>query len=350
MRTFITKRTVGALLGAVVLCVGAAAASGAGAATAGTPQTITVTVHPPATATFDTAFSVAANSSSGLPVTFSSSGACSNSGDRFQMTSGTGTCLVKFDQAGDSTYDAAPQVVESVTAQKANQTIIFGPLDSGTFGDADFDIVGVFATSQLAVAFTATGNCTVSGAQVHITGAGSCTVTAGQAGDANYNPAPSVSQTFAIAKADQEITFDPLRIRAYGDPDFTVRAGADSGLPVSFTAKGQCTVRGARVHLTAPGSCTLTASQAGNVNYNAATPVSQSFAIARPACLVPKVIGKRLAAAKLAITRNHCRTGRVSYAASRRVAKGRVISQSRRAGRTLPRNTKIHLVVSRGRR
>ena len=39
------------------------------------------------------------------------------------MTSGTGTCSVKYDQAGDANYNAAPQVTETVNAQKADQTI-----------------------------------------------------------------------------------------------------------------------------------------------------------------------------------------------------------------------------------
>jgi hypothetical protein len=46
-------------------------------------------------------------------------------------------------------------------------------------------------------------------------------------------------------------------------------------------------VRSARVHLTAPGKCRITASQPGNVNFNPAPNVSQSFAIARRACFVP---------------------------------------------------------------
>ena len=41
------------------------------------------------------------------------------------MTSGTGTCTVQFDQAGDSNYNAAPQVTESVTATKLDQSITF---------------------------------------------------------------------------------------------------------------------------------------------------------------------------------------------------------------------------------
>jgi beta-lactam-binding protein with PASTA domain len=65
---------------------------------------------------------------------------------------------------------------------------------------------------------------------------------------------------------------------------------------------------------------------------------------------VPKVTGKTLAAAKTAITRKHCRTGKVRRAYSKRTGKGRVISQSRRAGQVLAPGTKVNLVVSRGRR
>jgi beta-lactam-binding protein with PASTA domain len=64
---------------------------------------------------------------------------------------------------------------------------------------------------------------------------------------------------------------------------------------------------------------------------------------------VPKVVGKRLGAAKSAIKQTHCRTGKVGYAYSRKT-KGIVISQSRRPGRVVPANSKVNLVVSRGRR
>jgi hypothetical protein len=345
MRIVITKQTFRCLL-ATAFVVGLGA-SGATAATTGSDQTITVTAHAPTTAGYNEAFAVAATSDSGLSVTFSSGGVCSNSGATFTMTSGTGTCLVKYDQAGDATHNPAPQVVEQVTAHKVDQQITFDPLEDATFGDLDYDI-GAFASSDLAVTFSANGNCTVTGVTLHVTGAGSCTVIAAQAGDANFNVAPTVSQTFDIDQADQEITFDPLDDKAYGDPDFTVSASADSGLAVSFSAAGPCTVRSKRVHLTGRGSCKLTASQAGNADYNAAPDVSQSFSIVKPVCSVPRLKGKRLAAAKSALLRNRCRAGKVAYKSSRTTARGRVISQSRRAGRSLPAGTKIDLVVSRG--
>jgi hypothetical protein len=51
---------------------------------------------------------------------------------------------------------------------------------------------------------------------------------------------------------------------------------------VSFTASGNCTlIGGATVHLTGAGSCTITAKQTGDTNYNPAPDVPQIFSIAK---------------------------------------------------------------------
>jgi hypothetical protein len=250
--------------------------------------------------------------------------------------------------------------VTAVAAQKQDQTISFAALTGKTFGDADFG-VSATASSGLAVSFAASGGCTVSGATLHITGAGSCTISASQAGNASYNAATSVSQSFTIGKASQTIAFGALTDKTVLDPDFTLAATASSGLAVSYSASGNCTVADATVHLTGAGSCTIAASQAGNANYNAATSVSQTFTITSPPggtatppgettkCAVPKVVGKRLGAAKVALKSRHCRTGTVRQAYSKKVKKGIVISQGRRVGQKLPANTKVNLVVSKGR-
>ena len=166
----------------------------------------------------------------------------------------------------------------NLSVGKTDQTITFGPLAGKTFGDPDFT-VSASASSGLTVTFAATGNCSLSGSTVHITAAGSCTVTASQAGDSNFNAAPSVPQTFSIAKASQTITFGALPNRPFGTPDFTVSASASSGLTVGFAATGNCTLTGVTVHITSAGSCTITASQAGDTNFNAAASVPRSFTI-----------------------------------------------------------------------
>ena len=104
------------------------------------------------------------------------------------------------------------------------------------------------------------------------------------------------------------------------------------------------------MHLTGVGSSTITATQGGDANYNAAPPIARTFTIAGPACAVPKVTGKTLTAAKRSIAARHCLTGKVTHAYSRKTVKGRVSSQSRSAGRRLPYHSKIDLVVSLGKR
>jgi hypothetical protein len=92
------------------------------------------------------------------------------------------------------------------TNGKYNQTINFGVSNNDVLQNVTFGIVGFSidaqASSGLGVSFTAQGDCTVTSdigtASVGITGVGSCTVTAHQAGNANYNAAPDVSQSFTI--------------------------------------------------------------------------------------------------------------------------------------------------------
>src|SRR4030095_4753368 len=121
----------------------------------------------------------------------------------------------------------------------------------------------------------------ITGSTVHLTGAGSCTITASQAGNAHYEAAPNVPQTFQIAKTDQSINFAALADQTFGDADFGLSATATSGLMVSFAATGNCSVAGSTVHLTGAGSCTVAASQAGNDNFNAAPVIQRTFQIAK---------------------------------------------------------------------
>lgn len=89
----------------------------------------------------------------------------------------------------------------------------------------------------------------------------------------------------------QTITVGPLSDKTYGDPDFDVSASASSGLAVSFSTSGNCTVSSNTIHITGAGSCTITASQAGldvysiaagsAVPYYPAANVSQTFFIAK---------------------------------------------------------------------
>jgi len=87
-----------------------------------TNQTITVTTHAPASAIYNSNFSVAATASSGLTVAITVTGGCSISSGTVTMTSGTTNCIVHYNQVGNNTYNAAPEITETVTAQKKSLT------------------------------------------------------------------------------------------------------------------------------------------------------------------------------------------------------------------------------------
>ena len=65
-------------------------------------------------------------------------------------------------------------------------------------------------------------------------------------------------------------------------------------------------------------------------------------------CVVPKVTGRSLSAAKRAITHGDCAVGKVKHSFSAKVKKGNVISQRPKAGKKLAYHAKVSLVVSKG--
>src|SRR6267154_2679692 len=241
-------------------------------------QTITVSTSAPANAVYNTSFTVAATASSSLAVGYSSSGVCSNALAIFTMTSGTGTCTVKFDQAGDANYNPATEIMESVTAQKANQTItVSTPAPADAVYNTSFTVAAT-ASSSLAVSYSSSGVCSNALAIFTMTsGTGTCTVKFDQAGDANYNAATEIMESVTAQKASQTITFTGAPASAVYNSTFAVTASASSGLAVTLGASGACSISGTTVTMTSgTGICSLTADQPGDNNYTAAPQATQS--------------------------------------------------------------------------
>jgi PKD domain/PASTA domain len=78
------------------------------------------------------------------------------------------------------------------------------------------------------------------------------------------------------------------------------------------------------------------------------TPATKRIRITPP-CVVPRLAGKTVSAAKRALSHAHCTLGQVSRAHSGKVASGRVISSTPGAGTHLRTGAPVALTVSRGR-
>ena len=92
---------------------------------------------------------------------------------------------------------------------------------------------------------------------------------------ANYIFSP-VPGSLTINKAAQTITFYPLPTLSNGN-SFPLTARASSGLVVTYGVSGPANITNNVLSITGSGLVTVTASQIGGTNYNAATPVIRSF-------------------------------------------------------------------------
>ena len=196
-------------------------------------QAISISTHAPANASNADQFTVAATGGgSGNPVIYGSSGSCSNVGATFTMT-GSGSCTVTYDQAGNAGYSAAPQLTDTVNGHANNQTIQIttdAPPSAG-YGTG-FTVAATGGGSGNPIVYGSSGVCTNAGANFTMTGSvGTCTVTYDQAGNANYNAAPQKTESVTATKAGQtiQITTAAPATAGYGT-GFTVAAtGGGSG-------------------------------------------------------------------------------------------------------------------------
>ena len=116
--------------------------------------------------------------------------------------SGVGTCTIEALQAGDGEYQAAMSAQQSFTVAPGSQTISFtstAPASAVAAGTPYS--VAALASSGLPVTFSSltASVCTVEGATVSLLAAGTCTIAAGQNGDADYEAAAEVQQSFSVA-------------------------------------------------------------------------------------------------------------------------------------------------------
>lgn len=180
-----------------------AATHGRGVFTALVPlqldQTITFSALPAKTFG-DGAFDLSATASSALPVTFASSNpsVATISNSTVTIVS-AGTATITATQAGNVQYKPAPPVPQTLTVNKAVQTITFNPLTQKAVNEAPFT-VSASASSDLPVSFSSSNSTVaiVGGTTITITGPGNTTITATQAGNTNYLAAAAVSQTLTV--------------------------------------------------------------------------------------------------------------------------------------------------------
>lgn len=234
----------------------------------------------------NSAFSLTATSSSGLPVSYSViSGNVSLSANNLSIT-GIGIVTIEAQQNGGTNYQAATPVQRSFSIAKAPLTI-----------SAD-DKTSVYNTALPTLTYEYSGFVygetendldtapTISTIATNSSPVGDYPISIADATSANYTITHE-NGTLSITKADQTISFGPISDKSYGEAPFTISASSSSGLPVSFAVlSGPATLNADKITINGTGTIVIEATQSGSSNYNAATAEQQSFAVEKAALLV----------------------------------------------------------------
>ena len=170
-------------------------------------------------------------------------------------------------------------------SNQVSQTITFTQPANVSMGVTPFALSAT-ASSGLAVTFAPsnTAVCTVSGSTVSIAGAGTCSITASQGGNSSFTAAAPVTQSFEVGRGSQTIQFLPLSDSVFGAPlGPGLGVTASSGLAVTDLSNTPpiCSVSNFIIYVTSVGTCSITATQPGDANWNAAAPVTQTSAISK---------------------------------------------------------------------
>ncbi|MFN7793206.1 MAG: family 16 glycosylhydrolase, partial [Cyclobacteriaceae bacterium] len=229
----------------------------------------------------DAPFALMATASSNLPISYSTTS------DKVTISGSTATIvkagrvIVKANQAGSASFNAAPEVAQSFCIKPLKPTVIVSQPTTGTFL--------LTSSSSTGNKWFLNGNVIVSATNSTFT-----TTTLG-----NYKV--QVTEDDCVSKFstdvevnlkdNQTISFTAIPDKTVGDAPFALTATATSSLGVAFTADSdRVTISGNTATIVKAGRTIIKANQGGNDSFNAAPEVTRSFCI-KPAKPIVTVIG-----------------------------------------------------------
>lgn len=185
-----------------------------------------------------------------------------------------GRCAFFLDTLGDPDY-APDRIVRTVTVTRTRQTVVFttlapasAPIGATYTPEADGGASGNPVTFTIDPA--SEGVCSLLSGVVRLDHAGTCVVRAEQAGDADHEAAPTVTQTIEVARNPSSVTVTSPATGVVGQR-YAVAATTDPvGGTVGVTATGACRADAGVVVLERAGDCELEVTWPGDDDHEPA--------------------------------------------------------------------------------
>jgi hypothetical protein len=280
---FSQDRRLRAAVGSVVaLAVSVLPLTLAGAA--GTmPNTISASGTPSAGSDHGT-YTPSATASSGDSVVITldkNSSGCTLNDGKVTFT-GSGTCVVDFNDAGNSTYAAATQVSRSITVYAENSITTSAFPSAGSAGGSYAP--GANATSGDKVIVTldkySTG-CSLNSGWVDFSGSGTCKVNFNDPGNGPFAAANQVQESAKVYSANTISVSTPPSagtIHATYSPFGSATSGDKVEITLNSSSTG-CSISDAKVTFTSNGVCVVEFNDPGNGAFAAASEVKQTITV-----------------------------------------------------------------------
>ncbi|QMV72326.1 hypothetical protein HS961_05500 [Comamonas piscis] len=281
-----------------------------------TPQVLTFSAAP-AVSVNSTANVVAtsAEPNSGNTIVYSTASTdctVTSSGAVTGVHAGTNNCTITATQAGleiplPGFQEASATQALSISKDTQSITFTSTPPSGASIGDTYAATATGGASGEVVTLVVDSGSaaiCSIANGTVTFSAAGTCVINANQTGNADYEAATQVQQTIEVGKLAQSLTFTsvaPANAKV-GDTYTPAATGGASGNPVVFSVSGVpqavtasitakaaadvCSISGGVVSFSAPGTCTIMATQAGNEIY-AGVEMSQVVFVSAAAAPTP---------------------------------------------------------------
>ncbi|HEV7959356.1 MAG TPA: hypothetical protein VGP11_07815, partial [Acidimicrobiales bacterium] len=248
-----------------------------------TSNTISVSSAPGAGSTHGT-YTPKPTATSGDKVDVSldkTSSGCSLSNGTATFT-GAGTCVIDFNDSGNSTYAAAAQVTQSIKVYAANV------ISTSTFPSAASKggsyAPGASATSGDKVVMTLgkySSGCSLYYGWVEFTGAGTCVVNFNDAGNGAFAAASQVQHSVKVYGSNVIYPSTPPAAGTINET-YTPHAYATSGDTVAITLNSSstgCSLSDGKATFAGNGVCVIDFNDPGNGAFAAAKEIVQSITI-----------------------------------------------------------------------
>jgi hypothetical protein len=236
----------------------------------------------PATKYKATPFKLEASSDTNLPIEYISSdpAIAEIDGDTVFLV-GVGEVTITAVQTGDETREPA-SAQQRLIVGKADQTISFDLLPAMTYNDVPFALPE-FTSAGLSVVYTSSNEAIakIVDGKISITGAGEAVITALQEGNALYLTAERREQNLVVLKDDQTIPFEIIPIQIAKE-FITLPEYSSANLPIRYASDNEvvATIAGNVITILESGEATITATQEGDQNYEAAPSIQQVLRVA----------------------------------------------------------------------